>query len=555
MSATVVPLPHAAVLTVTNPSGQRSRVPISKSPFLLGRQADNHLVLRDNRVSRVHARIVFEAGHYHLEDLASRHGTYVNGDRTDGSVTLRHSDRISFGFPDGYFLTFLDDEREITRLVDQVAMTPAMSTHLAKLRALVEVARALQTSLSMQEVLESVVDAALTVTGSERGFLFLRRGDHLDLRVARDAEGGPLSQDDLHVPLGLIYRALQNRRELWSMNFAAGSTDSEDGSLAGLELRSVVCVPLVRVGTASAQQTIAVSLADTLGVIYLDSRVEPADLSAGNQEILQTLALEASTVLENARLLEQDRDRQRLESELRIARAIQQDLWPHKLPSDGWFRVAASSIPSELVGGDYYDVAQLNPGCWSFLVADVSGKGVSSALLASLLQGTFLLAPSEPDQIRSLFARLNHYLCERTEGEKFATVFYGALHQDGTLHWCNAGHGSPLQLSSNGWMRAMPPTALPVGMLDETVFEVETAQLVPGDRIVVFSDGLTDAQNSSGEMFESSRVDQVLQANAGSDSHALHAALLSAVDQFTGGAPQRDDITLMVLGYCGMLQS
>ncbi|MFN7924358.1 MAG: SpoIIE family protein phosphatase [Bryobacteraceae bacterium] len=548
MPETVSSVLKPPVLIVVNPSGQRSRVVLNRFPFLIGRQTDNHLVLRDNRVSRVHARFDHSRGNYTIEDLKSRHGTFINGKQLDGTATLEHGDQITFGFADGYTLTFQHEERDITRLVDQVA-APGLSTHLAKLKALVEVARALHSSLSMQEVLESIVDAALAVTTSDRGFLFLRRGDKLQLKVARDADNNPLSQDDLQVPAQIIYQALQSRRDLLSMNFDPLAGHETDRSVAALELRSAICIPLVQVGTGEIHQTIVSTAADTIGLIYLDSRVQAADLSSGNQEILQTLALEASTVLENARLLEHDRNRKRMESELQIARHIQQDLLPDKLPNTGWFRAAASSLPSELVGGDYFDVVQLTPDCWSFLVADVSGKGVSSALLAALLQGTFLLAPDEPEAIRSLFVRLNRYLYERTQGEKYATIFYAAVHRNGEMHWCNAGHGSPSLVNDRGELRPMDPTSLPVGMLEEADFEVKTTRLENGDKIVIFSDGLSEAQNPAGQFLEPSQLEQLLVALAGTGSLEFHRGVLEAVAGFTQGAPQRDDVTLLVVEY------
>jgi serine phosphatase RsbU (regulator of sigma subunit) len=147
----------------------------------------------------------------------------------------------------------------------------------------------------------------------------------------------------------------------------------------------------------------------TVGLLYLDSRAAPADLSAGNRELLQTLAIEASTILENARLLEEERIKLRIEDELKIARQIQQGLLPAAMPMSGWFRAAGSSMPSTQVGGDYYDVRQVSREAWSAAVADVSGKGVSSALLASLLQGTFLMATEHPSDIEGMMSRLNEF--------------------------------------------------------------------------------------------------------------------------------------------------
>ncbi len=176
-------------LAIVTPSGNRSRVLIDPLPFLIGRQGDNHLILRDNRASRNHARIVVKNGEYFIEDLKSRHGVYVNGQRVT-EHKLSNSDRIDFGFQDSYRLIFTLEEDEIHRFLEQMG-TPAGSgaSNLSKLRSLMEVARALQTSLSSGDVLAAVVDAALAVTGAERGFLLLRQDRGLEVRVARNRAG------------------------------------------------------------------------------------------------------------------------------------------------------------------------------------------------------------------------------------------------------------------------------------------------------------------------------------------------------------------------------
>jgi len=151
---------RAPALEVMNPSGNRNRMKLDPLPFLMGRQADNHLVLRDNRASRTHARIVFEDGEYFVEDLNSRHGVFVNGQRITRHK-LASSDRIDFGFQDSYRLLFTLEEDELTRIMGQIPSTPGSgANNLSKLRSLVEVARALQSSMSTQDVLVAVVDAA-----------------------------------------------------------------------------------------------------------------------------------------------------------------------------------------------------------------------------------------------------------------------------------------------------------------------------------------------------------------------------------------------------------
>src|SRR6266849_5990732 len=266
-----------ASLIVVDPNGHRTRIELQPVPFKIGRQADSHLILRDSRASRNHAQIVCVNGEYAVEDLGSRHGVYVNGERVERQ-RLRNSDRIEFGVPDSYQLVFALDGAELKRLMEQVpgeqVARTGVGANLAKLRAVLEVARTLQSSFSTDDVLNSVVDAALTVTGAERGFLLLRDGESLAMKVARDKHGKRLAETDLRVPRCIIHRALQLRRELLSMNFdpqATGEANPEH-SVAELDLRSVVCVPLVRIKTGAGQDTSILSAHnDTVGVLYMDS--------------------------------------------------------------------------------------------------------------------------------------------------------------------------------------------------------------------------------------------------------------------------------------------
>src|SRR6266536_3153975 len=213
-----------ASLIVVDPNGSRKRVPVDPIPFLIGRQPENHLILRDSRVSRSHARIVVENGAYVLEDIGSRHGTFVNGARVTRKV-LENSDRVEFGAQDSYQLLFALDGAELKRLMEQLGSAeqspPGVGSNLAKLRAILDLARTLQSTFSIDEVLASVVDTALTITGAERGFLLLRSaaGAALETRVARNRRGQNLRESDLRVPRDVIRRALEHRRELLSMNF------------------------------------------------------------------------------------------------------------------------------------------------------------------------------------------------------------------------------------------------------------------------------------------------------------------------------------------------
>jgi len=538
-------------LAIVNPSGNRSRTIVDPLPFLMGRQGDNHLVLRDNRISRSHARIIQQNGDYFIEDLNSRAGVFVNNKKV-ARHKLAGSDRIDFGMQDSYRLVFTFEEDEIHRFMEQFS-TPisAGATNLAKLRSLVEVARALQTSLSTGDVLSAVVDAALAVTGAERGFLLLRSADELEVSVARDRRGHPLPSADLQVPHSLILRALKTRRELLSMTFDPLGAEGvrPEMSVADLELRSVVCVPLIPVRIGSTQETMAASVADTVGVLYMDSRRSPADLSSGNREILQTLALEASTILENARLLAEEREKQRLEEELDVARSIQRDLLPSQLPSDGWLRASGSNVTSRQVGGDYFDVRQIDPDTFACVIADVSGKGMSAALVAALLEGAFLFASEGPVLIDDMMTRVNGFLNERAKGEKYATAFYCTIHRNGELRWSNAGHPKPILVRPGSDLVSLESTGMPLGMLDVAEYDTKVIQLKPGDKVVLYSDGLSEAENADGEFFDQKAFRDVLRDNASEGSAELHAKLVESVEEFTDAADPSDDITTLVLEY------
>jgi serine phosphatase RsbU (regulator of sigma subunit)/pSer/pThr/pTyr-binding forkhead associated (FHA) protein len=549
--------PRSAALVVVDPSGARNRVPLEPLPYTIGRQAGNHLVLRDNRISRSHARIIWDGHGYWIEDLKSRHGLYVNNNNVERSL-LHNADRIEFGIRDSYHLIFTLEDEELQRVLEQLSVPfrPAApgAANLAKLRALTEVARALQSSLSTHDVLAAVVDAALTVTGSERGFLLLRRArdDDLEVTVARGNRGAPLAKSELRVPTRLINHALKQRKELLSMSFDPTGREGirPEMTVADLELSSVICVPLIRIRTGSLDDTCSsTSLNDTVGLLYMDSRIGRADLSGGNRELLQTLAIEASTILENARLIEEERAKQKMEEELKIAREIQKTLLPRSLPDSSFFRAQGSSIPSHRVGGDYFDVRQVSSSVWSAVVADVSGKGVSSALLASLLQGAFLLAAESRLQMEQMMVRINRFLYERTQGEKYATAFYSTLDSNGLLRWANAGHCPPLLLTETGKIEILTPTGTPLGMLPESICGVSENRLAPGDKLVIYSDGLSEARNCDGQFFETRRLRALVSRGIHANCQELHAAIIQAMEEFTDGAVQNDDVTLLVLEY------
>lgn len=490
-----------ALLVVYSPLGEKTYAELNQFPFVIGRHADNNLVLDDQRISRSHARIVQDKSEFKIEDLESRHGLYINGSPLEEHC-LHSGDVIEFGIPNSYRLQFVGE-------LGDVAQNP-----LTRLREILKIARSFERTSSPQVLLESLVDTALEIIGAERGFLFQLRNNHLEMVAARDDRGKPLNESSLRVPRRLLAEAFETRREPFVMNFEGGVTDPSQTVIL-LELRSSVFVPLPR----------------ARGLLYFDSRAERADLAMGNRELLETLALEASSALESARSLEEEHGRRRLEEELSIARGIQQNLLPKELPKDGWLRAAGSSRPSRAVGGDYYDVLTLAPDRRAIIMADVSGKGVSAALLASLLQGAILMSGESIDR---LFARLNEFLLERTQGGKYATIFYGVLEENGNLTYANAGQCAPLLLRADGSSEALDATGVPIGLIEGAEHQIEHRTLQPGDKLVAFSDGFAESLPAA-----------VVRELAHLDAAGIEAELLK---QCKPDAPE-DDQTLLVVEF------
>jgi sigma-B regulation protein RsbU (phosphoserine phosphatase) len=188
---------------------------------------------------------------------------------------------------------------------------------------------------------------------------------------------------------------------------------------------------------------------------------------------------------------------------------------------------------------------------WAVVVADVSGKGVSSALLASLLQGAFFMVPPDPAQVSNTLARVNDFLIERTRGEKYATVFFALVRRDGLMCWANAGHCAPFVVRRDGNLMTLQTTGMPIGMMEGITAEVDQMRLAPGDKLVIYSDGLTESMSAAGEFFDSQRLRNLLRESAGLTAFELHARLLESVRVFAEGAACGDDITAVVVEFQG----
>lgn len=544
----------AHLLVRENASGIDRDVQITRPVFTLGRQGDNDLVLLDNRISRRHAQILHTPEGFRIEDCDSRHGTFVNGDRVEDPRLLKGGDQISLGVSDAYKVTFVAEEAVLPGLLQEIgkaAESPAPQLH--HLNLLLQMAQMLHRAPALEEVLTTLVDSAVQLASAERGLLFLTDEEGtLRLRLARGRGGTYLPSDSVEYSHSIVERVRRFRHEEVTLeDESTGRPAQETGVISSLA-RGVVAVPLQKLQMMEMSgETVRQAVPELLGVLYLESRTHAASVTGLDRQVLQTLAVESATVIENARLFRVARESERSQHELAVARTIQQGLLPRQLPKTDYFELKAVTMPCRTVGGDYYDVIPLPTGRYGITVADVSGKGLPAAMMAVTLQGVFSGFASADPSLPDLFGRVNTFLCERTPMDMYATVFYGVLQRSGLLNFVNAGHVPPLIIRSAGGVDTLDFANFPLGMFPGVEFEVRSAQLEPGDQVFIFSDGVTEAQNAAHDFFGEERLTQILEACGAQPGHSLCSNVVAAVRDFVGEAPPADDLTVTALRFMG----
>ncbi len=288
---------------------------------------------------------------------------------------------------------------------------------------------------------------------------------------------------------------------------------------------------------------------ETGGVLLLGPRLSGQTFNDEDLDFLSTLCNRVLVSLENVRLFEETLEKQRLEEEMAIAKEIQQRLVPSVFPKAEDYEIFGVNLPSLLVGGDYFDCIPLD-GRLALTIGDVSGKGVGAALLMSNLHAALhVLLQSQPP-MNELIGRLNELIYRNTNFDKFITLFYAEFDpHHRRLRYVNAGHNPPLLCHADGRIELLEEGGLIIGMLPDVEYAVGSAELESGDLLLAYTDGITDARNSAGDLFEEERLRQLALEAARLRLGAEETArrVTDAVDAFAAGMPQADDITLLVL--------
>jgi serine phosphatase RsbU (regulator of sigma subunit) len=551
-----------AVLEVVAPDGSRRIFRVTHTPFLIGRGAEtnNDLQLPDLRISRQCAAIVEENGGLVLEDRGHRRGLYVNSERVERKQ-LAEGDAINFGLDNSFELIFHASAEALPDLLSRMeglsnTGTVGGSGGLRKLSLLLEATALLHSHLPLDAILGNMVDHAIALTGADRGLLVERGADNvMRVRLARQRGGKALETAGLEPTQTALRYAIEQKRAVITEDLEQADSDLKGAkSIIMQRLRSLVVIPLYafaqrREGTTPGDEV----RGELLGVLYLDS-TRPAGFSTLERQILDALAVEAASVMDNARMVERERERERMEQELGIAREIQQALLPREFQTAAHLQLSGMNQSCLTVGGDYFDVMELGPGRTAFLIADVSGKGLGAALLTTMLQGAFS-GMSIQQQPADVFGHINNFLCNHSRVERYATVFFAILTEDGRLDYINAGHPSPVLLRAGRAETPFAAKSFPVGLIPDAAYAVDSVKLEPGDTIVVFSDGVTEAMDPEDNEFGNDRLKRALEAQQRDTVEQVQSDVLAAVSEFTRGASQRDDITLVVARYCGAPQS
>jgi serine phosphatase RsbU (regulator of sigma subunit) len=409
--------------------------------------------------------------------------------------------------------------------------------HLA---ALYDIIRTMNSSLEFDQALANVIDSIMQITRAERGVLmgYDSASGELTLLAARGLHGETLTQDEAYSTT-IVQQVIETREPLLTNNAMFDDRIKPGQSIIMRGLRAILCAPML--------------VQDRLvGVVYVDTAMKTGNFSAADRDLLSAVASQAGIALENARLYSVAVEKGRLERELQMAREIQEGLLPKVMPQVPGYEVAAVWQSAREMAGDFYDVFQLEDGTLCSVVADVSDKGAPSAMLMAVARSmirSFAFAGFGPVETLS---RTNDLILDDTGSGMFVTVYHSRFQSGGVSTHVNAGHNPPLLVRpSSGDALYLPRGGRAVGWFPNNPLREVELKLEPGDFIIYYTDGLTDAENPAGEPFGEQRLAKAALHAGTLSAEQVLSHLLAAVAQFAEGTPPFDDLTLIVVRYAG----
>ena len=556
-----------AELIVKYPDRAAEHFQINRLRITIGRSARNDLCIPDPFASRVHAEVRSEGDEYFLQDLGSANGTLYNGSVVENPITLTRGGRIQIGeteivfndsaFPLSSGATMITDnsqsipeatialssaDRTTSGLFEAIEgiraredSAPQMAKQADLLVLISKVGVALLASVTLTETLEQIVALVFEAVPADRCMIMMRDAKSPELKVAvarlRDRAG---EVGEIRISRSVIDEVVTNGKSVLTSD-AQADPRFAGGTVMLQGVRSVLAVPL-GVG------------ANVFGIIYADSPLSDNRFTEDHLKVLTTLSSVAAIRVENARLTEEQMERERLEREQQVASEIQQRFLPAAAPQVNGYELQGISFPCYEIGGDYYDFIEREDGKLVVALGDVSGKGTAAALLMSSLHAAIHAQADTHDSIVDTIAAVNRYLTESIPPNRFVTLFYAELDPEiGRLTFLNAGHNPPLIVHAGGTMEQLASGGLPLGIMAEAEFREGRTQLHPGDVLVVYSDGVSEAVNPTGEEFGPTRLYEVVARNLDASASGIRDRIESALTKFCQGTPAADDITLVIV--------
>ena len=548
-------MPH---LVIKNSDFQNEKFFLTRLRTTIGRSARSDICIPDAFASRLHAEIRKEGDAFWLQDLGSANGTRYNGSMVSMPIPLISGGEIQIGET---VITFEDERlrqsKNATLIADHTeALDPSKTIALAPktnptaefldsqfttrnelLGLISKVGIALLSSSGLDETLNQVASLVFDAVPAERCVIMLRdetAEGGMKISVAR-LRGKDETIEEVRISRTVMEEVLQNGKSVLTAD-AQHDPRYASQTIALLGIRSVLAVPL------------SVNENDVFGLIYADSPTNEATFSEEHLNILTTLASVASIRVENARLLEERFERERMERELELATEIQQRFQPSAPPIMEGYDFQGVSFSCYEIGGDYYDFIRLHDGRMLIALGDVSGKGTAAALLMSSLHAAIHGQVAAKSPLPQIVKSVNEYLSENTPTNRFVTLFIAELNpSDGTLRYINAGHNPPLIGRTNGVVEQLASGGFPLGIMPMAEYEIGETRIGHGEALVVYSDGVSEAANLKGEEFGMDRLSLVISKNLAASASGLRDKVESSLSSFTQTAPAGDDITLVIV--------
>ncbi|MGH9365349.1 MAG: SpoIIE family protein phosphatase [Thermoanaerobaculia bacterium] len=547
-------------LYLTGPGMPAHKFVLDRPVVTIGRSSVNDLPVADKMLSRQHARIVKDGeGGLTVEDLGSRNGTFLNGDRLVSVRPLRTGDRITVGA-----VTIKVESESTTRVrIDEAAgdneslnntilkasaellrqhtetdpQLPAeqLSKLIQSLRVVNELTIELLRDISVDELLKFLMDKVFETLQPDRGVVLLRSASSGELvpAVVRVAEG--ISADELRLSRTLVAAVVEKRNGLLLMDTSSGSQVSLADSIRLSGIKSVLAAPLENAG-------------EVVGLIYVDCRMGHRSFEEADLRLLTSLANVAAAKIQNARLVAENAEKRQMDREFALAREIQQRLLPESPPDLAGYELYGSNVPSRQVSGDYFDFRPRADGKIYAAIADVCGKGIGPALLMASLQASFHAWADESVSVPEMTGRLSEAISRRTGPDRFITFFLALLDPaTGEIEYTNAGHNPGLYLKGNSELEELASHGLPLALFPGRPYMSSRLTLQGNEVLCLYTDGVTEANDPEGNEFGMDRLKHVVAAQLGREPADIDEALGRALEAHAAGEPYADDRTLLVI--------